>query len=141
MNINELSSEDLKNIKRAFTVFIAKVIKHAAIDFARKEKIRLSRIVSLTEYTNKGMSLSILDNGIFSLQECENYKELHKIMTNEKHQKAITKLSNREKEIIYFLYIEELTLEEIASKLKLTSKTIRNTKNNALKKLKKDMEE
>ena len=141
MKNKDFSSEDLKNIKRAFTIFIIKVIKHAAIDFARKEKIRLSRIMSLNEYVNNEMSLSIKDNGVFLFKECSNYNELHLIMTAEKHQKAITKLTKREKEIIYLLYIEEYTLEEIALKLNLTSKTVRNTKNNALAKLKKDMEE
>lgn len=141
MSNKDFSSEDLNNIKRAFTIFIIKVIKHAAIDFARKEKIRLSRIMSLNEYVNNEMSLSIKDNGVFLFKECSNYNDLHLIMTSEKHQKAITKLTKREKEIIYLLYIEEYTLEEIALKLNLTSKTVRNTKNNALTKLKKDMEE
>lgn len=141
MNNKNFSSEDLKNIKRAFTIFIIKVIKHASIDFARKEKIRLSRIMSLNEYVNNEMSLSVKDNGVFLFKECNSYNDLHLIMTSEKHQKAITKLTKREKEIIYLLYIEEYTLEEIALKLNLTSKTVRNTKNNALTKLKKDMEE
>ena len=39
MNIDELNEEQLRDIKRAFTIFILKVIKHSAIDFVRKEKL------------------------------------------------------------------------------------------------------
>lgn len=141
MDIEQLSEEQLKDIKRAFTIFILKVIKHSAIDFARKEKVQNSRIVPISEYVNNEMSLSNFDDGIFFIQEDIDYENLEKIMSKKKHCMAISKLSKREKQIIYLLYIKEKDVEEIAAMLQLTPKTILNTKNNALNKLRNDMEE
>lgn len=139
MNIEELNEEQLKDIKRAFTIFITKVIKHSAIDFARKEKLYNSRIVSLNEYVNNEMSLSVFDDDIFFRNKEIDYKQLEKIMTKRKHQDAVFKLSEREKQIIYLFYIEEKEVDEIAKLLHISPKTILNTKQNALNKLKNDM--
>lgn len=139
MNIDELNEEQLRDIKRAFTIFIMKVIKHSAIDFARKEKLQNSRIVSLNEYVNNEMSLSVFDDDIFYMENDIDYRHLEKIMSQKKHQNAISKLSEREKQIIYLLYIEEKEIDEIAKILNISRKTILNTKQNALNKLKNDI--
>lgn len=139
MNIDELNEEQLSDIKRAFTIFIMKVIKHSAIDFARKEKLQNSRIVSLNEYVNNEMSLSVFDDDIFCMENNIDYRHLEKIMSQKKHQKAILKLSEREKQIVYLFYIEEKEIDEIAKILNISKKTILNTKQNALNKLKKDI--
>ena len=107
MNIEELNEEQLRDIKRAFTIFILKVIKHSAIDFVRKEKLYNSRIMSLNEYVNNEMSLSVFDDDIFCVENDIDYRYLENVMTQKKHQKAILKLSKREKQIIYLLYIQE----------------------------------
>lgn len=138
MNIENLSEQELKEIKRAFTMFIMKVVKNASCDFARKEALRSSRTVLLDEKIVNKVSLSNYDNGTFFN---EDNPEIEKIMSKEKHKKAISKLSKREKQIISLLYIEEKSIEEISELLKISSKTIANTKNNALNKLRKDMEE
>ena len=138
MNINELNEKDLKEIKRAFTIFIMKVVKHASYDFMRKETLRNSRIVPLDEDVTDKVSLSVYDDDTFFV---ENYKKLENVMSKEKHRKAISKLSKREKQIINLLYIEEKSIEDVSKILKIGSKTISNTRNNALNKLRKDMEE
>ena len=139
MNIEELNEEQLRDIKRAFTIFILKVIKHSAIDFVRKEKLYNSRIMSLNEYVNNEMSLSVFDDDIFCVENDIDYRYLENVMTQKKHQKAILKLSKREKQIIYLLYIQEKEIDEISKMLNITKKTILNIKQNALKKLKKDI--
>lgn len=139
MNIDELNEEQLRDIKRAFTIFIMKVIKHSAIDFARKEKLQNSRIVPLNEYVNNEMSLSVFDDDIFYMENDIDYRHLEKIMSQKKHQNAISKLSEREKQIIYLLYIEEKEIDEIAKILNISRKTILNTKQKALNKLKNDI--
>lgn len=141
MNIEELNEEELKDIKRAFTIFITKVIKHSAIDFVRKEKLYNSRIMPLSEYVNNEMSLSFFDDDIFCMENNIDYKDLEKLMTKREHQSAISKLSEREKQIIYLLYIEEKEVEEVANLLNITTKTVLNTKQNALNKIKKDIGE
>lgn len=139
MNIEELNEEQLRDIKRAFTIFILKVIKHSAIDFVRKEKLYNSRIMSLNEYVNNEMSLSVFDDDIFCVENDIDYRYLENVMTQKKHQKAILKLSKREKQIIYLLYIQEKEIDEISKMLNISKKTILNIKQNALKKLKKDI--
>jgi RNA polymerase sigma factor (sigma-70 family) len=61
-------------------------------------------------------------------------------MTKKKHQNAVSKLSEREKQIIHLLYIEEREVDEVAKLLNISTKTILNTKKKALNKLKNDME-
>lgn len=139
MNIEELNEEELRDIKRAFTIFITKVIKHSAIDFVRKEKLYNSRIMPLSEYINNEMSLSFFDDDIFCMENNIDYKDLEKLMTKREHQSAISKLSEREKQIIHLLYIEEKEVEEVANLLNITTKTVLNTKKNALNKIKKDI--
>lgn len=142
MNIEELNEEQLRDIKRAFTIFITKVIKHSSIDFARKEKLYNSRVMPLSEYINNKMSLSFFDDDIFvSMEDNIDYKHLEKIMTKRRHQCAVSKLSEREKQIIHLLYIEEKGVEEIANLLNISTKTVLNTKKNALNKIKKDIGE
>ena len=138
MNIEELNESELKEIKRAFTIFVMKVVKHASYDFMRKETLRNSRNVPLDEDIVNKVSLSNYDDGTFFV---ENFTKLEKVMSKEKHRKAISKLSKREKQIINLLYIEEKSIEEISRLLNISNKTISNTRNNALNKLRKDMEE
>ena len=137
MNIDELDESELKEIKRAFTIFIMKVVKHSSFDFIRKETLRNNRNVPLDEDIINKVSLSYFDDGTFFV---ENYTKLEKVMSKEQHRKAISKLSKREKQIINLLYIEEKSVEEISRILKISNKTILNTRNNALNKLRKDME-
>ena len=140
MNIDELNEEQLRDIKRAFTIFILKVIKHSAIDFVRKEKLYNSRIVSLNEYVNNEMSLSGFDDGIFYVEKNIDYRHLENLMTKKKHQNAVSKLSEREKQIIHLLYIEEREVDEVANLLNISTKTVLKKKKKALNKLKNDME-
>ena len=104
----------------------------------RKETLRNCRNVLLDEDIVNKVSLSNYDDDAFFV---ENNTEIEKIMSKEQHRKAVSKLSKREKQIISLLYIEEKSVVEISKILKISSKTITNTKNNALNKLRKDMEE
>lgn len=81
-----------------------KVVKNAYCDFARKESLRSSRNVLSDESIINKVSLSNYDNGSFFIR---NFTELEKTMSKEKHRKAVSKLSKREKQIISLLYIEE----------------------------------
>ena len=69
-----------------------------------------------------------------------DYRHLENLMTKKKHQNAVSKLSEREKQIIHLLYIEEREVDEVANLLNISTKTVLNTKKKALNKLKNDME-
>ena len=109
MNLDGLSENELKEIKRAFTIFIMKIVKNSSIDFIRKETLRNSRNLPLDEDIVNKVSLSNYDDGAFFI---ENYTKLEKIMSKERHRKAILKLSKREKQIINLLYVEEKILKK-----------------------------
>lgn len=141
MNIEKLSEEELKDIKRAFTIFMTKLVRYSRIDFIRKETLKNSRIVPLEEGVVKKVSLSNYDSGTFFIDNYVKGNKIDKLMSKEEHRKAISRLSKREKQIIKLLYIDEKDIEEIARELNITEKTVSNTKNSALDKLRNDMEE
>ena len=60
-------------------------------------------------------------------------------MVAEKLRKSLSVLSEPERVVIKLLYKDELTPEQAARKLGVTSSTIRSHKKNALDKLKKEM--
>ena len=87
MNIENLSEQELKEIKRAFTMFIMKVVKNASCDFARKEALRSSRTVLLDEKIVNKVSLSNYDNGTFFN---EDNPEIEKIMSDRLEKRKAT---------------------------------------------------
>ena len=141
MNIEKLNEEELKDIKRAFTIFMTKLVRYSRIDFIRKETLKNSRIVPLEEGVVKKVSLSNYDSGTFFIDNYVKGNKIDKLMSKEEHRKAISRLSKREKQIIKLLYIDEKDIEEIARELDITEKTVNKTKNSALDKLRNDMEE
>lgn len=75
-------------------------------------------------YEYKQLNLTTIDsNNLTSLFED---KLLYKI---------ISKLSDKQKEILYLLYIQELTETEIAQKLSITKQAVNKVKNQTLKKI------
>lgn len=141
MNIEKLNEEELKDIKRAFTIFMTKLVRCSYLNFIKKETLKNSRIVPLNEGVVKKMSLSNYDNGIFFIENNIKGNELEKIMTKNEHRKAVSKLTKREKQILKALYIDEMDVEDIAKKYNITLKTISNARKLAIDKLRDDMEE
>ena len=141
MNIEKLNEEELKDIKRAFTIFMTKLVRCSYLNFIKKETLKNSRIVPLNEGVVKKMSLSNYDNGIFFIENNIKGNELEKIMTKNEHRKAVSKLTKREKQILKALYIDEMDVEDIAKKYNITLKTISNERKLAIDKLRDDMEE
>ena len=141
MDIERLNEKELKSIKGAFTVFMTKLVNHHSINFVKKQKLDYARNLPLNEGAVYKVSLSNYDNGIFFIENIIKNNDLEKIMTKKEHNKAISKLSRREKQVIKALYVDEKDIEEIAKELNITEKTVLNTKNSALDKLRNDMEE
>ena len=141
MNIEKLNEEELKDIKRAFTIIMTKLMRRSYINYIKKEKVKNSRIVPVNEGVVKKMSLWNYDNGIFFIENNIKGNELEKIMTKNEHRKAVSKLTKREKQILKALYIDEMDVEDIAKKYNITLKTISNARKLAIDKLRDDMEE
>ena len=141
MNIEELSEKELKDIKRAFTIFMTKLVRCSYLNFIKKETLKNSRIVPLNEGIINKVSLSNFDNGIFFVENKANDNEIGKIMTKNKHNNAILKLSKRERQILKAIYIDKKKNEEVAKEFNISYKTVSNTRITAINKLRKYLED
>ena len=98
--------------------WIIKIVRNTALDFLKARKLRAE--VS----TEEMFSLSSLD---YSPDKRENAIML---------EQAVAKLEPDERKIIYYIYYLDMTVREIASKLKLSKSAVQRLKDRAEKNLK-----
>lgn len=135
MNIESLSEDEVEEIVRAFKDFIKKVIKHSAIDYARKIKSTNYREIVYSDLVDYRMPLSVFDDGIFWFDE-----KIEDRFQDDNYNRAMNLLSKTEKEI-FKLSVEGYSNIEIANKLNTTVNCIKATKSRARRKLIKRVEE
>lgn len=124
MSAGEYSEKDVEYVVKSFKIYLKKVVKHSAIDFVRKINRNAVKEITFTDIVDKNVSLSVYDSdSFFAFEE----KELEDIISNSKLKLAIHRLSEDEKKILA-LSIQEYGNKEIARKLNLTEKTIKNKK-------------
>lgn len=120
------SEEDIEYVVRAFKIYLRKVVKHSAIDYVRKVNSGTVKEITFTNFADRNVSLSLYDSDtFFSSERIEG--SLEDVISNPKLKLAIHKLSEDEKKILA-LSIENYSGLEIARKLNLSEKTIRNKK-------------
>ena len=136
MNLDSLSEEEVKAIKRAFSVFMMKIIKHSAIDYVRKLKARKYTEIAFNDAIEISVSLSKFDEDTFFDFNKENKVEF----SNKNNERAYNSLSNKEKEI-FSLFIKGYKIKEIARKMKLSPNNVKASICIARKKFKQKLEE
>lgn len=136
MNVDNLSEEELKYIKRAFKIYIMKVIKHSAIDYVRKLKARKYSEIAFSDAVEISVSLSNFDEGTFFYEN--NSDNL--IFSNKNNEIAFYSLTKKERDIL-LLIIDGYKIEDIAKKMKTTKTNIYSLIYKSRKKFKKKMEE
>ena len=120
------SESDVEYVVRAFKIYLKKVVKHSAIDYVRKINSNEVKEVAFTDFVDRNVSLSVYDSdSFFSFESIES--SLEDVVSNPKLRIAIHKLSEDEKKILV-LSIENYSGLEIARKMNLSEKTIRNKK-------------
>ena len=120
------SESDVEYVVRAFKIYLKKVVKHSAIDYVRKISSNEVKEVAFTDFVDRNVSLSVYDSdSFFSFESIES--SLEDVISNPKLRIAIHKLSEDEKKILA-LSIENYSGLEIARKMNLSEKTIRNKK-------------
>ena len=124
MNEQKYSDEE---IVKAFKVFIKKVVHNAAIDYARKIKSVKYKEVLFSELVDRKVSLFNYDNDTFFDLKTEFSIENLKSDTNSKLRNIISNLKEKDK-LILELWVKGKSNLEIAEKLNLNEKTIRNRK-------------
>ena len=120
------SESDVEYVVRAFKIYLKKVVKHSAIDYVRKISSNEVKEVAFTDFVDRNVSLSVYDSdSFFAFGSIES--SLEDVISNPKLRIAIHKLSEDEKKILV-LSIENYSGLEIARKMNLSEKTIRNKK-------------
>lgn len=66
---------------------------------------------------------------------------LEEVFSNEKYKRAMKNLKYEEKEVLYYIAIEEYSIKELAKKLNKSKRKIRNIKKNAIEHFKKNLKE
>ena len=120
MNKQEYSNDE---IVRAFKFYVTKVIKNAAIDYARKVKSQKYREILFSDCVNERVSLSDSDSDtLFSVSNDIVSIDIKLELNN-----FVSKLNKQDK-IILELCMQKKTNQQIAKILNLNEKTIRNKK-------------
>ena len=126
-----LTAEDAELLAR-FSVYAKRTLANKRAEYYRKVK-------PILDHEHLYEDLSAADKkrcqgSPFTVEEILGEKWLR-----EKLRKSLSVLSEPERVVIKLLYKDELTPEQAARKLGVTSSTIRSHKKNALDKLKKEM--
>lgn len=142
MSVEKYSEKEIEEVIKKFKTFITIVVRSATIDFARKMKGNNAvKEIVFTDLVDRNVSLSVFDSDTFLPSEEIETDKLENIVSNNQLKSIIQKLSNDEKKILYFGFIEELSNSEIAIKMNLTEKTVRNKKSIIKTKIKANMED
>ncbi len=122
-----------KEIARAFTAYMIKLIKHSAIDYVRKTKKSQYKEISFSEVMNNKVSLSscFVDDGTFYLSERT---------IEEKFETGFKKLSKTEQNLVKLLKAKS-SLTEISKIMNIDIESVYSLKSRTKKKFKKYMEE
>jgi len=115
-----------------FTAFIQKVIKNSATDYKRKLLKSLENEMSVADFASLPNELLSGDNGSFFMVEngdtCSNIENL---LTDEKYYRAMKRLSDNEKMVLYLMFIEEKKPDEIAEIMNTTKANVWQIKSRA----------
>lgn len=120
-------------IVKAFKVYIKKVVRNAAIDYARIVKSAKHREVLFSELVDRKVSFSNYGSGTFFVDEILFQIQNSGDEISEKLREIISNLKEKDK-IIFKLLACKKSNTQIAEILKLNEKTVRNRKS-AMKKV------
>ena len=142
MSVEKCSEKEIEEVIKKFKTFLTIIVRSATIDFARKMKGNNAvKEIVFTDLVDRNVSLSVFDSDIFLPSEEIETDKLENIVSNNQLKSILQKLSNDEKNILYFGFIEELSNSEIDIKMNLTEKTVRNKKSIIKAKIKANMED
>ncbi len=138
-NNDEFYKKDYySQVRIRFTSFIVKIIKNAALNYKkRRENIRKKEtsnseiIDNERTFNTEGLS--------FFVQENFDYKHLECYLSETKYYKAVKKLNEKQKKILYLRYIKNYNYKEIAKILRLKESSVRTIKSRAIKEINKTL--
>lgn len=131
------------NMDKKKLAYILKSFKMCRNDYYKKLKKDKNReLLILDKPINVNEDILVIDTLISIEEDCFDgeHKSIEDITSNEKLLGALQGLTNRQKEILYYVYIENLTIAEVANLLDTSRQVINKTHNLSLSKMKKKLE-
>lgn len=128
MIVKEYSDKEIEDVVKAFKVYMKKIVRNSAVDYARIVKSVQYREVVFSDMIDYKMSLSSSDSDIFLISEEDNslYEEISKL------------ISKRELEILN-LSRKGYSTKEIAKILNTTTDCIKNLKGRTRRKIRNEL--
>ena len=126
---------DRDELRARFTAWLDTLIRRAKLNYLRKTKLRME-IVSFEELFEDNISVSE-DEGIRQLIGGSNDFDLEE----ERLAKAYAELPLMRQQILKFLYVDELSVGEIAKRLNCSAQYVSDQKQKSLKYFRKKMAE
>jgi len=130
-----ISENEIEEVVKAFKSYITKVIKHSAIDYARKIKSNKYTEIVYSDAIDISVSLSEYDEDTFFEFENKDNIKFH----NSKNERAFNTLNKKEREIL-LLIADGYSDEQIAKKLNISIENVYSSKYIARKKFKRKLE-
>lgn len=119
--------------KIEFTGFIKAVIQNSATDYKRKLLKSIEHEIFIEDFENLPKGLLSYDDSSFLLEKDISYSDIENLFTNEKYYRAMKRLSNKEKLVLYLTVIEENKAEQVAEIMNTTKENIWQIKSRAIK--------
>ena len=120
--------------KIEFTAYIKAVIQNSATDYKRKLLKSIEHEISVADFTSLPKALlSNNDDSAFLLEKDITYSNIEDLFTDEKYYRAMKRLSDREKLVLYLTIIEENKAEQVAKVMNTTKENIWQIKSRAIK--------
>ena len=120
--------------KIEFTAYIKAVIQNAGADYKRKLLKSIEREISVSDFSSLPQELLSYDDNSFFLEKDVSYSNIEDLFTSEKYYRAMKKLSDKEKLVLYLTVIEEKTADKIGEIMNTTKDNIWQIKSRAIKK-------
>lgn len=133
------------NINRKKMSYLIKSLKTCRNDYYRKFKKNQNReLLILNNPLDNNEDIELIDMLASDENNYENnydynYDSIEDITSDEKLLKALSKLTDRQKEILYYIYVKNLTAKDLSNLLNISRQAINKTHNLAISNIKKEL--
>jgi len=117
-----------------FTAYMKAVIQNTSTDYKRKLLKTIEHEISVSDFSSLPQELLSYDDGSFLLEKDITYSNIENLFTSEKYYRAMKKLSDKEKLVLYLTIIKEKTAGEVAEIMNTTKENVWKIKSRAIKK-------
>ena len=125
--------DTLNKTKNEFTAYIKVVIQNSSTDYKRKLLKSIEHEISVADFSSLPQGLFSYEDSSFLLEKDITYSNIENLFTNEKYYRAMKRLTDKEKLVLFLTIIEEQKAEKIAEIMNTTKENIWQIKSRAIK--------